>query len=101
MVDGAIAFLPLSFNHLFFDDVSAVSSLDFALRIFQNGKEDAVEGGLDVNKWHLREMNTATASEGRSYSESWVWDEQGRAVACMSQQSILRPRLQGKGMEKL
>ncbi|KAH7383334.1 thioesterase-like superfamily-domain-containing protein [Pyrenochaeta sp. MPI-SDFR-AT-0127] len=101
LIDGAIAFAPLSFNHLFFDDVAAVSSLDFALRIFQNGKEDAVEGGLDLNKWHLREMSTTAASEGRSYGESWVWDEQGRAVACMSQQSILRPKAQRKEKGKL
>ena len=37
-IDGAIAFQPLSFNHLWFDDVSATASLDFALRIFQNGE---------------------------------------------------------------
>lgn len=91
LIDSAIAFLPLSFNHMWFDDVAAVSSLDFALRFFQNGKTDDDAEGIDVNQWHLREMKTGVASTGRSYGESWIWDERGRAVACMSQQSILRP----------
>ncbi|KAF1832077.1 Thioesterase/thiol ester dehydrase-isomerase [Decorospora gaudefroyi] len=86
LIDTAIAFLPLSFNHLWFDDVSAVSSLDFSLRIFQTE--------IDVNQWHLREMSAPVAGEGRSFGESWIWDEGGKAVACMSQQSILRPHRQ-------
>ncbi|KAF2023945.1 Thioesterase/thiol ester dehydrase-isomerase [Setomelanomma holmii] len=90
-IDGAIAFLPLSFNHLWFEDIGACSSLDFALRFFMSGDE------VDVGKWHLREMKTSVGSEARSYGEAWVWDEQGRAVACMSQQSILRPKV---GVEK-
>jgi acyl-CoA thioesterase II len=93
LIDGAIAFLPLSFNHLWFDDMGACSSLDFALRFFKSGDE------VDVEKWHLREMKTSVGSEARSYGEAWVWDENGRAVACMSQQSILRPKAGAK--EKL
>jgi acyl-CoA thioesterase II len=85
IIDSAIAFLPLSFSHMWFDNVSACSSLDFALRFFVSGDE------VDLEKWHLREMKTSVGGEGRSYGESWVWDESGRAVACMSQQSILRP----------
>ncbi|KAF1911295.1 thioesterase-like superfamily-domain-containing protein [Ampelomyces quisqualis] len=85
LVDGAISFLPLSLNRMWFDDVGAVSSLDFALRIFKAGDE------VDLSQWHKREISVSVASEGRSFGESWVWDEQGRAVASMSQQSILRP----------
>ncbi|CAG5140710.1 uncharacterized protein ALTATR162_LOCUS768 [Alternaria atra] len=83
LIDTAIAFLPLSFNHCWFDDISAVSSLDFSLRIFVNE--------VDVNGWLLRELRAPVASQGRSFGEAWLWDEEGKAVACMSQQSILRP----------
>jgi acyl-CoA thioesterase II len=85
LIDSAVAFLPLSFSHMWFDNVAACSSLDFALRFFVSGDE------VDMGKWHLRELKTNVGGEGRSYGESWVWDESGRAVACMSQQSILRP----------
>jgi acyl-CoA thioesterase len=89
LIDTAIAFLPLSFNHKWLDDVNAVSSLDFSLRVFTSE--------IDVNRWHLRELRAPAAGEGRSYGESWIWDEQGKAVACVSQQSILRPSMKGRG----
>lgn len=79
--DGALSFCPLSFSHLYLDDSAACSSLDFALRFF---------GDTDVEKWHFREISTHAGSEGRTYSECWIWDEQGKAVATMSQQSIMR-----------
>ncbi|KZM26066.1 uncharacterized protein EKO05_0005877 [Ascochyta rabiei] len=79
--DGALSFCPLSFSHLYHEDSAACSSLDFALRVF---------GEVDVQKWCLREITTSVGAEGRTYSEAWIWDEEGRAVACMSQQSILR-----------
>lgn len=79
--DGALSFCPLSFTHLYLDDSAACSSLDFALRFFRN---------VDVNQWHLREISTNVGSEGRTFSQCWIWDEEGRAVANMSQQSIMR-----------
>ncbi|KAF1923142.1 Thioesterase/thiol ester dehydrase-isomerase [Didymella exigua CBS 183.55] len=85
--DGALSFCPLSFSHLYLDDSAACSSLDFALRVF---------GPVDVGEWLLREISTSVGGEGRTFSECWIWDEQGRAVACMSQQSIMRV-LPGKG----
>lgn len=88
--DGALSFCPLSFSHLYLDDSAACSSLDFALRFFRD---------VDVNQWHLREISTHAGSEGRTFSECWIWDEQGRAVASMSQQSIMRvlpPQEKGK-----
>lgn len=88
--DGALSFCPLSFSHLYLDDSAACSSLDFALRFF---------GHVDVEKWCLREIQTRAGSGGRTFSEAWIWDEEGRAVACMSQQSIMRV-LPGKGKEK-
>ncbi|KAF2621610.1 Thioesterase/thiol ester dehydrase-isomerase [Macroventuria anomochaeta] len=79
--DGALSFCPLSFSHLYLDDSAACSSLDFALRFFRE---------VDVNQWQLREISTNAGSEGRTFSECWIWDEEGRAVASMSQQSIMR-----------
>lgn len=79
--DGALSFCPLSFSHLHLEDSAACSSLDFALRFF---------GDVDVEKWHLREISTHAGSEGRTFSECWIWDESGKAVATMSQQSIMR-----------
>ncbi|KAH7083345.1 thioesterase-like superfamily-domain-containing protein [Paraphoma chrysanthemicola] len=89
--DGAISILPLAFNHLWLEDISACSSLDFSLRFFKSGDE------IDTCKWHLRELTTPVASEARSFGESWLFDEQGSPVAYMSQQSILRPKQSGKG----
>lgn len=83
-MDGAISFLPLSHNHMFLEDAGACSSLDFSLRIFSNR--------IDLSKWHFKEMTTVHGSEGRTYSEARAWDEEGNMVACMTQQSILRPR---------
>lgn len=82
IMDGLLSFLPLAHNHLFFDDVGACSSLDFALRIFTPR--------LAINGWHLREAINHRAGSGRTFSESKLWDEEGNMVACMSQQSILR-----------
>ncbi|KAH6620581.1 thioesterase-like superfamily-domain-containing protein [Boeremia exigua] len=88
-LDAFIASLPLTLNHRFLDDASACSSLDFALRIFNTD--------IDMARWHLREVTTNVGSEGRSYGESWLWDEDGNAVACMTQQCILRPKPKNKG----
>ncbi|KAE8374390.1 thioesterase-like superfamily-domain-containing protein [Aspergillus bertholletiae] len=82
MMDGLLSFLPLVHNHLFFDDVDACSSLDFALRIYSPC--------IKLDDWHLREVTSSRAGHGRTYSESKLWDEKGNLVACMSQQSILR-----------
>ncbi|KAF9888991.1 hypothetical protein FE257_008161 [Aspergillus nanangensis] len=82
IMDGMLAFLPLTNNHMFFDDVSACSSLDFALRFFTPRPA--------MGEWHLREMVSHCAGQGRSFSESRLWDDNGNLVAIMSQQGILR-----------
>ncbi|KAF2276685.1 Thioesterase/thiol ester dehydrase-isomerase [Westerdykella ornata] len=89
MMDGALAFAPLTFSGLFLEDAGPTSSLDFALRVFTNR--------VDLERWHLRELRTAVGAEGRSYTESRLWDEGGRCVASMTQQSILRPKGEKKG----
>ncbi|OOF90099.1 hypothetical protein ASPCADRAFT_135443 [Aspergillus carbonarius ITEM 5010] len=82
IMDGILSFLPLTHNHMFFDDADACSSLDFAFRIFSPTPK--------VDEWHLREVINHCAGYGRTYSESRLWDEQGNLIACMTQQSILR-----------
>lgn len=84
IMDAAISFIPLTHNHQFLDDSAACSSLDFALRFFKGGSN------LRMQDWHLREVKTIVAAEGRTYSDSQIWDEQGNMVASMSQQSIMR-----------
>ncbi|CAK7275379.1 hypothetical protein SEPCBS119000_006663 [Sporothrix epigloea] len=82
IMDGALSFLPLTHSNRFLDDAGACSSLDIALRVFQPH--------VDLSQWHLRQAMTKTADAGRTYSENVLWDEQGRMVASMTQQSIMR-----------
>ncbi|CAI4218854.1 unnamed protein product [Parascedosporium putredinis] len=84
MMDANLSFLPLTHNNLSLQDAAACSSLDFSMRIFTND--------LDLTKWHMRELKCVVGQEGRTYSESRLWDEKGNMVANMSQQSIMRPK---------
>jgi acyl-CoA thioesterase II len=83
LLDGSLSFLPLAHNNMFLDDAAACSSLDFSLRFFTTD--------VDPTQWHMREMKTIAAGNGRTFSESRLWDQKGNMVADMSQQSILRP----------
>lgn len=83
LLDGAISFVPLTHSHLALSDAGACSSLDFALRVFSND--------VKLDQWHLRELKTITGGNGRTYSESRLWDEDGNMVASMTQQCIMRP----------
>lgn len=82
ILDGMLSFLPLTHSHMFLDDAGACSSLDFALRIFSPT--------FNINNWNLRECTSHSASHGLSYSESRVWNDEGKMIACMTQQCILR-----------
>lgn len=83
IMDGALSFIPLSHSSMTLREAGACSSLDFALRVFSNN--------FDINEWHFREFKTVAGGEGRTYSESRLWDRSGKLVANMTQQSILRP----------
>lgn len=83
IMDGALSFIPLINSSMSLREASACSSLDFALRIFTND--------IDINEWHFRELKTVAGGDGRTYSESRLWDRAGKLVANMTQQSILRP----------
>lgn len=93
LLDGAISFMPLSHDHKFLDDAGACSSLEFAMRVFAND--------VEMKSWKLREMGTIVGGEGRTYSESRLWDEGKNLVASMTQQSILRPLPETKVNGKL
>ncbi|OAG08789.1 Thioesterase/thiol ester dehydrase-isomerase [Paraphaeosphaeria sporulosa] len=82
IMDGALSFIPLTHSSMSLRDAAACSSLDFALRIFTHD--------IDINDWHFREFKTVVGGEGRTYSESRLWDRAGKMVANMTQQSILR-----------
>ncbi|KAJ1324188.1 thioesterase family protein [Microdochium nivale] len=84
LMDGALSFVPLTHNHMFFDDVGACSSLDFALRF--------MVPDVDLNEWHLRERTAVSGAYGRTYAEGRLWDAKGQLVASMTQASILRPK---------
>ena len=90
LLDGAAGFVGLGFNNMFFDDAGAASSLDFAMRVFANE--------IDMGRWHLKELITPVAAEGRTFVEARLWREDGACVAHMTQQTILRPM---KGRAKL
>ncbi len=83
IMDGALSFLALTHSGLSFADAGAQSSLDFAFRVFENT--------VNLNNWHLREMSTVTGGNGRTFNEAKTWDQEGRMVAEMTQQCILRP----------
>ncbi|KAF7554357.1 hypothetical protein G7Z17_g2959 [Cylindrodendrum hubeiense] len=68
LMDGALSFLPLTHNHLWFEDTAACSTLDFALRIFTPD--------IKMDAWHLRERTTSRGGSGRTFSEGKLWDEQ-------------------------
>jgi hypothetical protein len=60
-MDAAVAFIPLSFSHMFLDDSGPCSTLDFALRLFAND--------VCMDRWHLKELVTTVGGEnsGRSH----------------------------------
>lgn len=82
LMDGGLAFLPLVHNGLQIEEVGSWATLDFALRIFRPE--------VKLQEWHLKERVLQTADFGRSYGEGRLFDAQGRMVASMTQQCILR-----------
>lgn len=83
MMDGGLSFTPLVHDHKFLEDAGACSTLDFALRIFVHD--------IDITQWHLRERSTSSGGAARTFADGRLWNRQGKLVASMSQQSIMRP----------
>ncbi|RDW64382.1 acyl-CoA thioesterase [Aspergillus mulundensis] len=93
ILDAYLTFMPLTHSGMFLDDVAACATLDFAIRIFSDE--------FDLTEWMLRELKTVAGGCGRTYTESRVWNREGRLVANMSQQSILRPKTRKTGKASL
>ncbi|KAF5520929.1 hypothetical protein CGCA056_v007821 [Colletotrichum aenigma] len=81
-MDGTCSFVPLTHDHMWFQDVTACSSIDVALRFFT--KE------VNFENWHIVERNAIRGGGNRTFAESRIWDEKGNFIAHMSQQSIMR-----------
>jgi acyl-CoA thioesterase II len=84
MLDAALAFYPLSQQGLRLIDAGACSTLDFALRFH--------EDEYDLQEYHLREMRSYCANRDRTFSEALLWDKEGKLIASMSQQCVLRSK---------
>ncbi|EGP85564.1 uncharacterized protein MYCGRDRAFT_73661 [Zymoseptoria tritici IPO323] len=83
-MDGALSFLPLTHSKMSLFEAGACSSLDFALRIMSNE--------VDMVEWNFKEMKVIHGSDGRTYSEGRLFNKEGKMIAVMTQQSILRPQ---------
>lgn len=91
-LDAGMPIIPPAFARTDLRQIGALSSLDFAIRIFSNT--------LALHDdWHLREEKTIIGAEGRTFQEARVFSPSGGLVASMSSQCILRGRSSGR--EKL
>jgi acyl-CoA thioesterase len=86
-MDGALAFLPLTFTHRFLLDAAACSSLEFSLRFMTPIKWISSEG---KQNWFLQEQCTEAGSNGRTFSTGRMWDTDGNLIAVMTQMGIMR-----------
>ncbi|KAE8375725.1 Thioesterase/thiol ester dehydrase-isomerase [Aspergillus bertholletiae] len=84
-MDKGLAYIPANHSGYPLTDASACATLDFSLRLFTHD--------IDPRQWHLTEATTAVAGNARAFSEGRVWDATGRLLASMSQQTLLRPKV--------
>lgn len=84
-MDKGLAYIPALHCGYQPSDASACATLDFALRMFDHE--------VDIQDWHVTQQRSIVAYNARVYSEGRVWDSRGRLLACMTQQTILRPNL--------
>lgn len=86
-MDGALAFLPLTYTSRFLWDADACSTLEFSLR-FMRPIQWTTEDGRP--NWFLQEQTTEAGANGRTFSSGRMWDTEGNLIAVMTQFSILR-----------
>lgn len=86
-MDGALAFLPLTYTHRFLWDADACSTLEFSLRFMRPIQWTSDQG---QGNWFLQEQTTEAGSHGRTFSSGRMWDTEGNLIAVMTQFSILR-----------
>jgi acyl-CoA thioesterase II len=83
IADGFNAFTPFVHAGFAIQDVAQASNLDFALRIFTCH--------LNLSEWHLREIKAIAGGEGRTFGDTKIWSSDGRLIASMTHQTLLRP----------
>jgi len=45
-------------------------------------------------------LMTSVGDVGRTYVEAKLWDDEGKCVASLTEQSILRPKKEAKGVKE-
>ncbi|ODM19406.1 hypothetical protein SI65_04390 [Aspergillus cristatus] len=83
-INRGLAYIPANHSGYELLEASACATLDFALRIFTHA--------VNLQNWHVTEQKALVAENARAFSEGRVWDESGRLIVSMTQQTILRPR---------
>lgn len=83
-MDKGLAYIPANHSGYPLTQASACATLDFSLRLFTHE--------IDLRRWHLTEVTTSVAGNARAFSEGRVWDGNGRLLASMTQQTLLRPK---------
>lgn len=83
-MDKGLAYIPANHSGYELLEAGACATLDFAFRLFTNK--------VNLQNWHTMEQKTSVAENARAFSEGRVWDDGGRLLASMTQQTILRPR---------
>ncbi|KAL4894831.1 thioesterase-like superfamily-domain-containing protein [Aspergillus ambiguus] len=83
-LDTGLAYIPALHSEYSLLQASACATLDFSLRVFAHD--------VSLNEWHTTEQKTVVAGNARAYNEGRMWDGNGRLLASMTQQTILRPR---------
>ncbi|GES58159.1 thioesterase/thiol ester dehydrase-isomerase [Aspergillus terreus] len=82
-LDTGLAYIPALHSGYPLLQASACATLDFSLRVFAYD--------MRLNEWHTAEQKTVVAGNARAYNEGRMWDANGRLLASMTQQTILRP----------
>lgn len=83
-MDRGLAYIPANHAGRSLFDASACATLDFALRLASHR--------FDLGDWHTSEKRTCRAGGARALSEGRVFGGDGRLLASMTQETILRPK---------
>ncbi len=83
-MDRGLAYIPANHAGRSLFDASACATLDFALRLATHR--------FDLGDWHNSEKRTCRAGGARAFSEGRVFGGDGRLLASMTQETILRPK---------
>lgn len=82
-MDRGLAHIPAKHSGYELFEASACATLDFSLRFFTHE--------INLHDWHIMELKALVAENARAFGEGRVWDDKGRLLASMTQQTLLRP----------